>query len=154
MGIIALVRADFLKQRHTSYWGIHTVIPIAGAILFVFYFLLYQNVDELKKLRLLLELTAMVFPLLISVIVGLNITQEERASHFQSLLAARSPENTAGKVCRPVSVRHLFLGATFCIICDWGRNEPDRDYPVGAIDTIRAGAGNGQFRNICATPAP
>lgn len=49
MGIIALVRADFLKQRHTSYWGIHTVIPIAGAILFVFYFLLYQNVDELKN---------------------------------------------------------------------------------------------------------
>ena len=86
MGMIALVRADFLKQRHTSYWGIHTVIPIAGAILFVFYFLLYQNVDELRKLRLLLELAAMVFPLLISVIVGLNITQEERASHFQSLL--------------------------------------------------------------------
>ena len=87
MGMIALVRADFLKQRHTSYWGIHTVIPIAGAILFVFYFLLYQNVDELNKLRLLLELTSMVFPLLISVIVGLNITQEERTSHFQSLLA-------------------------------------------------------------------
>ena len=95
MGIIALVRADFLKQRHTSYWGIHTVIPIAGAILFVFYFLLYQNVDELKKLRLLLELTAMVFPLLISVIVGLNITQEERASHFQSLLRCQ----IAGKYC-------------------------------------------------------
>ena len=87
MGMIALVRADFLKQRRTAYWGIHTVIPIAGAILFVFYFLLYQNVDELNKLRLLLELTSMVFPLLISVIVGLNITQEERTSHFQSLLA-------------------------------------------------------------------
>ena len=87
MGMIALVHADFLKQRHTSYLGIHTVIPIAGAILFVFYFLLYQYVDELKKMRLLLELTAMVFPLLISIIVGLNITQEERASHFQSLLA-------------------------------------------------------------------
>ena len=27
MGMIALVRSDFLKQRHTSYWGIHTVIP-------------------------------------------------------------------------------------------------------------------------------
>lgn len=87
MRMIALIRADFLKQRHTSYWGIHIAIPIVGAILFVFYFLLYQNVDELKKLRLLLELTAMVFPLLISIIVGLNITQEERASHFQSLLA-------------------------------------------------------------------
>ena len=87
MGMIALVRADFLRQRRTSYWSIHTVFPIVGAILFVFYFLLYQNVDELNKLRLLLELTSMVFPLLISVIVGLNITQEERTSHFQSLLA-------------------------------------------------------------------
>lgn len=87
MGITALIRADFMKQRHTSYFGIHIVTPIAGAVLFVFYFLLYQNVDELKKLRLLLELTAMVFPLLISIIVGLNITQEERASHFQNLLA-------------------------------------------------------------------
>jgi len=87
MGIIALVRAEFMKQRHTSYFGIHAVIPIVGAIVFVFYFLLYQNVDELKKLRLLLELTATVFPLLISIIVGLNITQEKRASHFQRLLA-------------------------------------------------------------------
>lgn len=87
MEMIALIRADFMKQRHTSYFGIHTVIPIAGAVLFVFYFLLYHNVDGLKRLRLLLELTAMVFPLLISIIVGLNITQEERASHFQSLLA-------------------------------------------------------------------
>ena len=48
----------------------------------------------------------------------------------------------------------LFLGAAFCTICDWGRNEPNRDYPVGDVDTIRAGAGNGQLRNICATPAP
>ena len=48
MRMIALIRADFLKQRHTSYWGIHIAIPIVGAILFVFYFLLYQNVDELK----------------------------------------------------------------------------------------------------------
>ena len=87
MGMLALIRADYMKQRHTSYFGIHTVIPTAGAILFVSYFLLYQNVDGLKRLRLLLELTAMAFPLLISIIVGLNIMQEERASHFQSLLA-------------------------------------------------------------------
>lgn len=87
MGMLALIRADYMKQRHTSYFGIHTVIPTVGAILFVSYFLLYQNVDGLKRLRLLLELTAMAFPLLISIIVGLNITQEERASHFQSLLS-------------------------------------------------------------------
>lgn len=36
---------------------------------------------------MILELTAMVFPLLISVIVSFNITLEEKASHFQTLLA-------------------------------------------------------------------
>lgn len=86
MRTIALIRADFMKQRHTPYFCIHSVIPVTGAILFVFYFLYYQNVDELKKICFLLELTAMVFPLLISIIVGLNIMQEERASHFQNLM--------------------------------------------------------------------
>ncbi len=86
MRTIALIHADFMKQRHTPYFCIHSVIPVTGAILFVFYFLYYQNVDELKKICFLLELTAMVFPLLISIIVGLNIMQEERASHFQNLM--------------------------------------------------------------------
>ena len=86
MRTIALIRADFMKQRHTPYFCIHSVIPVTGAILFVFYFLYYQNVDELKKICFLLELTAMVFALLISIIVGLNIMQEERASHFQNLM--------------------------------------------------------------------
>ena len=36
---------------------------------------------------MILELTAMVFPLLISVSVSFNITLEEKASHFQTLLA-------------------------------------------------------------------
>ena len=67
MRTIALIRADFMKQRHTPYFCIHSVIPVTGAILFVFYFLYYQNVDELKKICFLLELTAMVFPLLYSV---------------------------------------------------------------------------------------
>ena len=36
---------------------------------------------------MILELTAVIFPLLISVIVSLNVTLEEKASHFQTLLA-------------------------------------------------------------------
>ena len=30
MEMIALIRADFMKQRHTSYFGIHTVIHSGG----------------------------------------------------------------------------------------------------------------------------
>ena len=36
---------------------------------------------------MILEITTTFFPLLISVIVGLNVTLEEKASHFQTLLA-------------------------------------------------------------------
>lgn len=87
MGLISLVHADLIKQRHTAYFGIHTLIPIVGAALFTFYYLLYKAVDELQRLKLLLELTAMVFPVLIGIIVGLNILQEEKAGRFQNILA-------------------------------------------------------------------
>ena len=66
---------------------IHGIIPVIGAALFVFYFVFYRSVDGAEKLKLIMELTAMVFPLLISVIVGLNISQEEKSAHFQTLLA-------------------------------------------------------------------
>ena len=51
MGLISLVHADLIKQRHTAYFGIHTLIPIVGAALFTFYYLLYKAVDELQRLK-------------------------------------------------------------------------------------------------------
>ena len=87
MKTIAMVRAELVKLRHTSYWYIHTIIPILGAALFVLYFTLYKNVDEYQRLSFILELTAMIFPLMIGVIVGLIILQEEKASHFQIMLS-------------------------------------------------------------------
>ena len=65
MRTIALIRADFMKQWHTPYFCIHSVIPVMGAILFVFYFLYYRNVDELKSM-LSSGVDGEVFPLLIS----------------------------------------------------------------------------------------
>lgn len=67
---------------------------------------------------------------------------------------AGSPENTAGKIHGSVSVLYLFFGAAFCAVCDRGRNEPDRNYPVEPFDTIRAGAGIGQLRDIRTAPVP
>lgn len=42
--------------------------------------------SRLQKLKMILELTATVFPLLISVVVSLNVLLEEKTSHFQILL--------------------------------------------------------------------
>lgn len=90
MRLYSSVRSEMMKLKHTSFWTTHIVIPIIGAALFVFYFQQYGNVGSDKKLKLIMELLAMAFPLLISIITGLNILQEERASYFQNVLAVSS----------------------------------------------------------------
>lgn len=87
MKLYSSVRSELMKLKHTSFWAIHIVIPILGAALFIFYFLLYDSVDSDKRLKLIMELIAMSFPLLISIIAGLNLLQEEKASYFQNVLA-------------------------------------------------------------------
>lgn len=74
-------------MKHTPFWTIHFCVPVVGSLLFFAYYLLYDSTADSKKLKMILELIAMVFPLLISVIVGLNVILEEKASHFQRLLA-------------------------------------------------------------------
>lgn len=87
MSLVYAVRSEHEKTKHTPFGVIHFCIPVIGALLFLVYYLLYGNTTDSIKLKMILELTAMFFPLLISVTVGLNITLEEKASHFQTLLA-------------------------------------------------------------------
>lgn len=86
MRTVDMVKAELVKIRHTSYWYIHIFTPVVGAILFLFYFTIYKDIDVYQKLNLIFELTAMIFPLLIGVIVGLTIYQEEKAAYFQIIL--------------------------------------------------------------------
>lgn len=88
MKFLFAVRSETAKLRHTPFWGLHCVMPLLGAVLFVLYYLLYPDTDGYQKLRLILELTATFFPILISIVVGLAITLEEKASHFHILLSA------------------------------------------------------------------
>ncbi len=94
MDLLHEIRSELYKVRHTSFLPIHLLIPFGGALLFIFYFVNYQSVAEYERLKLLLELTAMTFPLLISIIIGINISLEEKACYFQRLLTA-----TNRKIC-------------------------------------------------------
>lgn len=78
MGFLGAVHSELVKTKHTPFRIIHLCVPVMGALLFVVYYFLYGSTADGKKLKMILELTATVFPLLISVIVGLNITLEER----------------------------------------------------------------------------
>ena len=87
MRLTYAVRSEQIKMKHTPFRAIHLCLPVMGALLFVIYYLLYGNTTDYKKLKMILELTSAIFPLLISVIVSLNVILEEKASHFQTLLA-------------------------------------------------------------------
>lgn len=76
-----------IAALHTSFWAIHFCVPVMGALLFLAYYSQYASTEDSKKLKMILEITTTFFPLLISVIVGLNVALEEKASHFQTLLA-------------------------------------------------------------------
>ena len=67
MSLVYAVRSEHEKTKHTPFWVIHFCVPVIGALLFLFYYLLYRNTGDSKKLKMILELTTMVFPLLISV---------------------------------------------------------------------------------------
>lgn len=90
MGLISAVHSELIKTKHTPFAALHIVVPLIGTLLFKLYYSLYVNVAECEKLNLILEITNTIFPLLISVVVGLNVVSEEKASHFQTLLAVRS----------------------------------------------------------------
>ncbi|MCI9079020.1 MAG: ABC transporter permease subunit [Lachnospiraceae bacterium] len=87
MDLIYAVRSEQEKTKHTPFWAIHFCIPVIGALLFLAYYFQYASTADSKKLKMILEITTTFFPLLISVIAGLNVALEEKASHFQTLLA-------------------------------------------------------------------
>ena len=88
MNLFRAFRSELIKVRHTSFWSVHIGMPVIGALLFTVYYLLYDSTADEKKLQMILELTATVFPLLISVIVSLNVASEEKVSLYSPLLGA------------------------------------------------------------------
>lgn len=88
MGLFYAIRSEYEKTKHTPHGAIHFCAPVIGALLFLVYYDLYGDTADGRRFRMITELAAMVFPLLISVVVGLNVALEERASHFQTLFAA------------------------------------------------------------------
>ena len=116
MNLFTAIRSEWQKVKHTSFWTLHIIMSLAGALLFTLYFNLYDSVEDERKLQLILELTAMTFPLLISAAAGLNLQLEERAAHMQMLLFSSGRRRTfLGKLI-------ALYGAARYIPFAWGMN--------------------------------
>lgn len=107
------VHSELLKVKHTPFWTMHLCLPVVGALLFMIYYALYGNTADDKKLNMILELTATVFPLLISVIVNLNVLLEEKAAHFQMLLGV--PDRCKAMLTKLVVLYGAGIAALFSL---------------------------------------
>ncbi|MBU3092182.1 lantibiotic immunity ABC transporter MutG family permease subunit [Clostridium sp. CF011] len=93
IALLRCIKSDFYKLRHTSIPWIHLLIPLAGAIMFLAYYRL-SSFDAVKKISGYLETLAIAFPLLIGIISGIVIEQEEQAGNFQTLLCSTKSKCT------------------------------------------------------------
>ena len=115
MSFASVIKSEFVKIRHTAFCGIHIIMSVLGVSVFLLYFSIYPERDIMWKLRFMSEVTATIFPLLISVVIGINIMLEEKASAFYSLLAVPDRKKMiAGKIMV------LYLSGTAACISLYG----------------------------------
>ncbi|MGN2336487.1 lantibiotic immunity ABC transporter MutG family permease subunit, partial [Bifidobacterium longum subsp. infantis] len=84
-GIIRCLQAEWLKSRHTPLLLIHVLFPVIGACVFAGYFRI-SGWGWMTAVTTFLEVVAIVFPLVISLVVGMTVELENEAGHFQSIL--------------------------------------------------------------------
>lgn len=82
-----ILGAECLKLKNTCFWGIHAMVPLVAAAAFLAYYLLYEKEEPYKKWSLILELIAIFMPVLISVVVGIAISVEEKNGNILALLS-------------------------------------------------------------------
>jgi ABC-2 type transport system permease protein len=108
MEFIRLLKADFLKQRHTYFYKIHSLIPILGIVLFLAYYS-FSSWDTITKIEAYIQAIAMAFPMLIGLICAMVVEQEALAGNFKELLS-----NPCGKKTTFLSKLTMLLIAGFC----------------------------------------
>lgn len=81
------IKSDFYKLKHTPILWFHVLIPLAGAFLFLSYYS-FSNFKTISKISGYLEALAIAFPVLIGLMSGMVIEQEEQAGNFQMLFSS------------------------------------------------------------------
>ncbi|MGV8980728.1 lantibiotic immunity ABC transporter MutG family permease subunit [Clostridium sp.] len=93
IALLRCIKSDFYKLRHTSILWIHLLIPLAGALIFLLYYHVRLN-KSITDIGTYLEALAIAFPLLIGLISGIVIEQEEQTGNFQVLLTTSKSKCT------------------------------------------------------------
>ncbi|HDR6308218.1 TPA: lantibiotic immunity ABC transporter MutG family permease subunit [Bacillus cereus] len=103
-----ILRADFIKMKHTIFFWIHIAMPIIGIALFLSYYSI-SKVDSINKVSGYIQVLSISFPLLISIVCSSVVEQEAVTGNFKELLSTEYGRRKAfiSKVC-------LLLICGFC----------------------------------------
>lgn len=108
-----VINSEFIKVKHTSYWKLHIFLPVIGALLYIAYFAIYSTVPVLNKENFLLELTATVFPLVISIVMILTV--DVNGSFHKAILADKiSEKDTLIQIEKPNEDNNFTINKENC----------------------------------------
>ncbi|MHC1685078.1 MAG: lantibiotic immunity ABC transporter MutG family permease subunit [Clostridiaceae bacterium] len=83
-----LIRADFIKMKHTSFYWIHILVPLLGAIMFLSYYS-FSSFDTTSKVEAYLQIVTIAFPMLIGIVCPIVVEQEALAGRFKEVLLSQ-----------------------------------------------------------------
>ena len=83
--VVRCIKAEFAKCRHSALLYMHILVPFLGAAAFAGYFRI-SGWDVQTNISAYLEVLAAAFPFLIGSVVGMVVSQENQAGHWQTML--------------------------------------------------------------------
>lgn len=83
------LKSDIYKLTRSSFWGIHLLFPVLGAVLMLLDTHLTSG-SELDQLSAFAQIIAIAFPFVISVVCQIAAEQELQAGRFQNMLTLPS----------------------------------------------------------------
>lgn len=87
MYIFNLIRSEFLKMKHASFYKIHVCIPILGSILILIYYG-KSRIEINNKIVLFFGVVSIAFPLLISIVTSQVLNIEKEAGLYKEMLSS------------------------------------------------------------------
>lgn len=86
---IRYFRSDLYKLRHSWFFPVHFIFPVCGAVLMLLYAKI-SNSKDLNKLAAFLQIIALAYPFVVSVVCQMTAEQEKHAGHSQNMLTLPS----------------------------------------------------------------
>lgn len=89
MTIVNVLSSELIKIKRTLFHVVVAAIPIMIPSCIIFYILLQsvETIEEIKVYQYFFELTGIALPIIISLLVGIQANEEEKANQFINILS-------------------------------------------------------------------